>query len=535
MEFDYVIIGSGFGGSVSALRLAEKGYRVAVIERGNWVDSARMEGAARDMKKLFWMPGVGLDGFFGQSVFRHLGIVKGVGVGGGSLVYAAVLLKPGDKFYEDPLWSSLGVDWKRALAPFYDKASQMLGVTPNPRFDTMDHYLEKTARKMGKGHTFGPTPMGICFDRSKRKIRDPFFNGRGPERSGCRFCGECLTGCVHGAKNSLDKNYLYLAQGSGAQILAQRKVTNLVPLETGGYKISMRHPLRAFTRYPDILARNVILAAGVLGSLELMFRCREVTRSLPKISRQMGKIVRTNSEAIVGALSPDPNLDLSYGTTVSSSFYPDPHTHITQNRFPKGFSFNRWYFAPMVDHDRPWVRAWLTLGKILANPKVLFENWFAKNWHKRMTVLTVMQDLDNQVSFRYRRSLTALFLKYRLMTVPVLGRQAPTNLTVANRAAGILAKLTGSRPLNVIMESMGNLSFTAHILGGCHMGASKDNGVIDTRHQVFGYPGLFVIDGSAISANVGVNPSLTILAMAERAMSLIPDKNNPPCQDTDTP
>ena len=269
----------------------------------------------------------------------------------------------------------------------------------------------------------------------------------------------------------------------------------------------------------------MILASGVLGSLELLFRCREVTRTLPKISRQMGKIVRTNSEAIVGALSPDPILDLSRGTTVSSSFYPDPNTHITQNRFPKGFSFNRWYFAPMVDHDRPWVRFWLTLGKILTNPRRLFENWFAKNWHKRMTVLTVMQDLDNQVAFRYRRSLTGLFLKHRLMTVQVLGRQAPTNLKVANRAVGILAKLTGSTPLNVIMESMGNLSFTAHILGGCHMGSSPDNGVIDTRHQVFGYPGLFVIDGSAISANVGVNPSLTILAMAERVMSLIPHKN----------
>ncbi|MCP4021764.1 MAG: GMC family oxidoreductase [Desulfobacteraceae bacterium] len=524
MDFDFAIIGSGFGGSVCALRLAEKGYKVAVIEQGNWVDPARMEAASLDLKKLLWMPGLGLDGFFSQSVFRHLGVVGGVGIGGGSLVYAAVLLRPKDKFYQDPLWSSLGIDWKREMVPFYDKASRMLGITRNPGFDIMDRYLEKTARKMGAQDTFGPTPMGINFDRSKRMVPDPFFNGKGPARTGCRQCGECLTGCSNGAKNSLDKNYLFLAQQSGARIFPQRKVKNIIPMESGGYKILMTRPFCASTSYPSLKASKVVLSSGVLGSLELLFRCRDVTQTLPKISKQMGRIVRTNSEAIVGTLSPDPDLDLSKGTTISSSFYPDPHTHITQNRFPKGFSFNKWYFGPMVDHDKPFVRALMTLGKIMANPGILFDNWTAKDWHKRMTVLTVMQDLDNQVSFRYGRSLTSLFLSHRLKTGPVKGSQAPTNLGVANRAALNLAELTGTTPMNVIMESMGNLSFTAHILGGCHMGSSADNGVIDTGHQVFGYPGLYVVDGAAISANVGVNPSLTITAMAERAMSLVPEK-----------
>ncbi|MBU3953195.1 MAG: FAD-binding protein, partial [Proteobacteria bacterium] len=331
MQFDFVIIGSGFGGSVSALRLAEKGYQVAIIEQGKWVDPVQMEAAAQDTKKLFWIPGLGLSGFFRQSVFRHLGIVGGVGVGGGSLVYAAVLLKPKDKFYEDPLWGSLGIDWKEEMSPFYEKASKMLGITPNPVLDTMDHYLKMTARVMGAEDSFGPTPMGIFFGTPEVMEKDPFFNGKGPERTGCHLCGECLTGCPHGAKNSLDKNYLYLAQKSGAIILDQRKVVNIAPMENGGYEISMKHPIHPFKTYPSLRASKVILSSGVLGTLELLYRCRDVTKTLPKISRQMGKIVRTNSEAIVGSLSPDPDLDLSKGTTISSDFYPDAHTHITQN------------------------------------------------------------------------------------------------------------------------------------------------------------------------------------------------------------
>lgn len=526
MHVDVAIIGSGFGGSVSALRLAEKGYNVAVIEQGNSVDSQRMEAAARSTRKLAWLPELGLDGFFSQSVFRHLGIVGGVGVGGGSLVYAAVLLKPKDKFYKDRLWSSLGIDWKQEMAPYYDTASAMLGVVPNPGRGTMDSYLEKTAKEMGTAHTFAPTPMGVYFNPSGWMAPDPFFKGKGPVRAGCRLCGECLTGCTRGAKNSLDKNYLYLARQLGAAILPRRKVVNIQPINAGGYTLSMTDPLNKNKIYPDITASRVIVSAGVLGSLELLFRCRDTIGSLPNISRRLGKIVRTNSEAVVGALSRDPDLDLSPGTTVSSSFYPDPNTHITQNRFPKGFSFNKWYFGPLVDHDNPLVRALLTLGKLITRPGLLLKNWTARNWHQRMTILTVMQDLDNQVAFKYGRSLTSFFIKKRLKTIPVKGKKSPTNLGVANRAVKILAQNANSTPMNVIMESMGNLSFTAHILGGCHMGSSPQNGIIDTNHQVFGYPGLFVIDGSAISANVGVNPSLTITAMAERAADLMPGKND---------
>jgi len=526
LEYDFVVIGSGFGGSVSALRLSEKGYRVAVIEQGKWITPHDMNEAANDQKKLFWMPEIGLTGFFSQIVYKHLGVVGGIGVGGGSLVYAAVLLEPKAGFYQDPSWRNLCGDWEKELAPFYIKARTMLGVTENPVQDKMDEFLRETARQMDAESSFGPTTMGIYFGTPEVLVPDPFFDGNGPSRTGCHLCGECLTGCPHGAKNSLEKNYLYLAQKLGATILPERKAVNIVPLENGRYRIMLKHPAKRLKKYRPITARKIILSAGVLGTLELLFRCRDITRTLPGVSSQLGKVVRTNSEAIVGALSPDPDLDLSRGTTISSDFYPDKYTHITQNRFPKSYTFMKWYFGPMVDHAKPLIRSLITLGKSFANPTPLFRNWFAKNWHKRATILTVMQNRDNRVSLAYGRSLAFLFLKRRLKSRKVPGKAAPTNLTVANKAAGILAKITGGTPLNVIMESVGNLSFTAHILGGCHMGTSPEDGIIDTNHQVFNCPGIYVVDGAAISANVGVNPSLTITAMAERAMNAIPVKQD---------
>lgn len=528
MNFDFIIIGSGFGGSVSALRLSEKGYSVAVIEQGKIVTPADMEEASKNTKRLFRIPSLKLDGFFSQTLFKHLGIVGGVGVGGGSLVYASVLLEPKNKFYADPSWSDLGVDWQEELSPHYKTASRMLGKTPNPNQDKMDDFLRQTAVKMNAEETFGPTPMGIYFGTPEVLEEDPFFNGKGPSRTGCHLCGECITGCIHGAKNSLDKNYLYLAQKQGAIVLPERKVINIVPQKNGGFQIIMTHPLKNFKRYEPLTAGKVILSAGVLGTLELLFRCRDITKTLPLISKEMGKVVRTNSESIVGALSQDPMLDLSRGTTISSEFYPDEHTHITQNRFPVGYTFMKWYFGPLVNHDNPVLRAFITIGKILCSPSILFKNWFAKNWHKRTTILTVMQNFDNQISLIYGRSCIFLFLKRRLKSKRVKGKEAPSNLPVANIAATFLAKVKNGIPLNVMMESIGNLSFTAHILGGCNMGSRIENGVIDSRHEIFGYKGLYVIDGASISANVGVNPSLTIAAMAERAVHLIPEKKDVP-------
>ena len=337
MEYDFAIIGSGFGGSVSALRLSEKGYKVVVLEQGNQVTPEDMEEGDTDVRRLNWLPSLGMSGYFSQDFFRHVTLVRGIGVGGGSHVYAAVLLKPKDEFYNDPAWSNLGIDWKKDLAPHYSTASAMLGVTDNPASDIQDEYLKKTAEKMGAGETFGPTPNGIYFGTPEVMKPDPYFNGNGPHRTGCHLCGRCLTGCPHGSKNTLDKNYLYLAQRLGVSILPFRKVTGILPRENGGYLLHLKHPIKKFRKYPPLKVKNVVVAAGVVGTLELLFHCRDVAKTLPAISPQLGKIVRTNSEAIVGVLSPNEDLDLTHGTAISSHFYPDAHTHITQNRFPNGY------------------------------------------------------------------------------------------------------------------------------------------------------------------------------------------------------
>ena len=521
MNYDVAVIGSGFGGSVAALRLSEKGYRVAVLEQGRQITAEDMDESDTKLNRLTWLPGLGLSGYFAQDFFQHVTLVRGVGVGGGSHVYAAVLLQPKDAFYKDSAWSSLGVDWKEELAPHYATASRMLGVIDNPTFDIQDEYLKKTAEKMGASETYGPTPNGIYFGTPEVMVPDPFFEGQGPHRTGCHLCGRCLTGCPHGSKNTLDKNYLYLAQRLGAQILPLRKVINIQPKANGEYEIHSRHPINPLRRYPVIRAKKIILSAGVLGTLELLFRCRNVTRSLPDLSDQLGKVVRTNSEAVVGALASDEKLDLSYGTAISSHFYPDEHTHITQNRFPRGYNYMRFFTGPLVSHSNPRIRSLKTIWTILRQPSATIQNWTAENWNKRVTVLTVMQHLDNQISFEYGRKASFLFRK-GLKSRIVKGKEAPTFLPVANKAAKNLAEACNGKSVNLLTESIGNMATTAHILGGCHMGSAAANGVINTSHEVFGYPGLYVVDGSAVSANIGANPSLTITALAERAMSLFP-------------
>jgi len=524
MDYDVAVIGSGFGGSVAALRLLEKGYKVVVLEQGNWASPEDIEEGDMDVRRLNWLPSLGSSGYFSQDFFRHVTLVRGVGIGGGSIVYASVLLKPKDAFYRDPGWAGLGVDWKTELAPHYEKAARMLGVTENPCQDLQDEYLKKTAAAMGAADTFGPTPNGIYFGTPEVMAPDPYFNGAGPHRTGCHLCGRCLTGCPHGSKNTLDKNYLYLAQRLGTSILPFRQVTGIKPLAAGGYELAMRHPVKLRRTYPPIKARKVVLAGGVLGTLELLFRCRDVDRTLPYISRQLGQRVRTNSEAIVGALSKDPDLDLSYGTAISSHFYPDTDTHITQNRFPRGYTFMKYLTGPLVDHENPKIRALKTLLTIFRRPSALGRHWRAKNWHQRVTILTVMQHLDNRIVFNYGRKASAFF-RYGLKSERVKGQSAPAYLPVANRAARTLAAESGGDPANILTETLGNTSTTAHILGGCHMGDSAENGVIDTRHQVFGYPDLYVVDGASVSANIGANPSLTITALAERAMDLMPAKH----------
>jgi cholesterol oxidase len=427
-----------------------------------------------------------------------------------------VLLEPKKAFYQDPAWAGLGIDWEAELQPHYQTAIRMLGRTSCPTAHIQDTWLKQAAEKLGVGESYGPVPLGIYFG-PQQEVPDPYFSGEGPPRHGCTECGACLAGCAKNAKNTLDKNYLYLAERKGAVILPERKAILVRPV-AGGYAIETRNPLDASQRYPPLLASKVILAAGVLGTLELLFRSRQMG-ALTGISPMLGRRVRTNSEAISAVLAHEHDIDLTKGPAISSDFHANVFTHITQNRVPPSYWFMKLYASPLLDGIHPGRRALKTLGTFLRHPLRSTASLRASDWHKRITLISTMQNLDNQMSFTWGRSLFT-GLKTGLCSQQAAEKRPPTYIAEANRAARAFAEVSGGIPHNSFIENLLNMSVTAHILGGCAIGASLQEAVIGTDHQVFGYPGLFVVDGSALPVNVGVNPSLTITALAERAMSL---------------
>jgi len=529
-DWDVIIVGSGFGGAVSALRMAEKGYRVLVVEQGRHISPQDMDAAAQDAKHLLRMPALGLrQGFFAQEVYRHVSLVRGIAVGGGSVVWAAVMLEPKQAFYDDVAWKRLPArDWREELKPHYQTASRMLGLALNPRHTLQDDWLQETARQCGAQDSFGAVTQAIYFGPHQTDNPDPFFDGKGPSRRGCVFCARCATGCAQGAKNSLDKNYLHLAQNLGVQILAERKVQRIVPLGSGqgGYQVILEHPWDASQPTETLTSRMVIVAAGVVGTLELLLACRDRYACLPALSPVLGLHVRTNSESILPITSRDPKADVSDGATISSHFFVG-ESHITQNRFSPSHRVLRWQTGPLVSDPVPWRRALKTLWQFVSHPLDSTLCMRAgRQWSARTSLLTVMQTADNQLSFDYGRSALRGFRWSLRSKLPLNEVRAPAYLPQANHVAQVFAQVSGGVPGNALLESLGNASMTAHVLGGCVMGGAVADGVIDERHEVFGYPGLFVVDASAIPANVGVNPSLTITALAERAMACMPRRDD---------
>jgi cholesterol oxidase len=525
-----VVVGSGFGGSVAALRLAEKGYSVCVLERGKRFADQDFARTNWDLRRYLWMPRWKCFGIQNMTLFRGVMILSGAGVGGGSLVYGNTLFQPGDEFFRSPAWSALA-DWRAELEPHYRTARRMLGVRTNPALGFVDRLLEECAQEMGRGDTFHPAELAVYFGEPGKTVPDPYFGGEGPERAGCTSCGGCFVGCRHNAKNTLVKNYLYLAEKRGVVIEAEREVQDIRPLSddgSAGYDIVTRRSTTWFHREPRVYrARRVVLSGGVLGTVDLLLRCQQVTRSLPRLSPRLGGSVRTNSETLLGVseVGALPRRDYSRGPAITSIFEPSPGTHIEPCRYPAGSSFMRLLGVPLTDGGHPLLRPFLLLWTILRRPLAFARLLWNRHWAESTVILLVMQSFDNKMRFALGRSLLTLFRKGMITRRDRHAAPVPVYIPVAHQVARRLAAKVGGIAQNTVNEVLFDVPTTAHILGGCPIGADASQGVINTRHEVFGYQGLYVCDGSAIPANLGLNPSLTITAMSERAMSLVPAKD----------
>ncbi|MCD4524636.1 GMC family oxidoreductase N-terminal domain-containing protein [Nocardioides sp. cx-173] len=526
-DYDVLVIGSGFGGSVAALRLTEKGYRVGVIEAGPRLEDHDFSSGTLDLKRYLWAPALGMYGIQRIDAVRDTMIVAGAGVGGGSLVYANTLYEPLQQFYDDPQWAGI-TSWKDELAPYYDQAKRMLGVVENPVHTAADEVMHQVAEEMGVADTFHPTPVGVFFggpgQEAGTSVADPFFGGEGPERRTCLNCGECMSGCRHNAKNTLVKNYLYLAEKRGARVLPLSTVTRLRPREGGGYEVRIKFTKarRATARTTRTLtAQHVVMAAAALGTQKLLHRMKDEGH-LPDLSDRLGYLSRTNSESILGAIAPKSRgTDFTHGVAITSSFHPDEHTHVEPVRYGKGFNTMSMLQTVLTDGDGngPRWRTWLK--EIWTQKANVLELYDLAHWSERTVIALVMQSLDNSITtFGKRGRLTG---RWRMSSRQGHGAPNPTWIPVANEVVRRMAAVLGGTPGSSIGEPF-NMPLTAHFIGGCAIGTEPDNGVVDPYQRVFNYPGLHVADGSAISANLGVNPSLTITAQAERAMALWPNK-----------
>jgi cholesterol oxidase len=529
-DFDFIVIGSGFGGSVSALRLVEKGYRVAVIEMGRRWKPEDYPLTSWRIHRWFWRPKLALRGFFNMRFFRHVTILHGCAVGGGSITFATTLLRPPDKAWEMGSWRGLS-DWKSEMPRHYETASRMLGVTDNRILGAADHLLKSVADSAGVGGSFYRTRVGIFQppegEAGGKTYPDPFFGGEGPDRTTCTACGGCMMGCRHGAKNSLDLNYLYFAEKRGAKIFAETRVVDVEPLGgspdgSRGYAVrSIRSTALISRRGSRFTCRGVVFSASALGTMELLFRLKE-NGSLPALSDQIGRQVRTNSESLIGVRIPGSRDDLSKGIAIGSGIYIDEHTHIEAVRYPAG-SDAMSLIGTILTGGRPGpTRILLWLGNLLAalllHPLRTLRVLQPWGWARETVILLCMQALEGHLDMAWRRCWFWPFRKFLVTR----GDKVPTYIPGANEFAQKFARLTGGTAMSMLPEILFDVPGTAHCLGGCVIAASPDKGVVDSRHRVFGYRNMYVCDGSVVAANLGVNPSLTITALAERAMSFIP-------------
>lgn len=518
-HWDFIIVGSGFGGSVSALRLSEKGYRVLVIEKGRRFAPEDFPKSNWDLKNWMWMPQLGLRGIFQMSFLPHLTVLHGVGVGGGSLVYANTLPLPKPDFFRASSWSHLG-DWERELAPHYATARRMLGAAPNPVVTRGDRVLAEIARDIGRPEEHRPTDVAVYFGKPNERVPDPYFGGEGPERVGCNFCGGCMTGCRVGAKNTLDRNYLYLAERRGARVLAATEVTRLAPRPGGGYVVETRGEEGKIT----YTAEQVVLAGGVMGTLPLLLEMKERKDGLPELSPRLGDDIRTNSEALIGVVAPGAG-PFSQGVAITSILHTDEHSHIEPVRYGSGSGFFRLLTLPHSPAPTTAARLAMAARSLVSHPLKWAKALSSRDFAADSQILLYMRTLEGTLSLRRGRSVWTGG-KMGLVSALSEGTPAPSAfMEDATDLARRFADKVGGVMVSMLTETLLGTPSTAHILGGCVMGKDASQGVIDDRHRVFGYPGLYVIDGAAVSANPGVNPSLTITALAERAMAFVPGRN----------
>jgi cholesterol oxidase len=526
LDYDWIVIGSGFGGSVSALRLAEKGYRVAILECGRRYRDEDFAKSAWNLRRYFWMPRLGLRGIFRMTAFKDAFIVSGSGVGGGSLGYANTLYRARPAFFTDPQWAGLA-DWEKELQPHYDTAERMLGVTSYEGTGPADELLREYGEEIGVADTFKPTRVGTFFGEPGKEVADPYFGGEGPSRGGCVRCGSCMIGCRYGAKNTLVKNYLWFAERLGVQVLPERMVNDVRPLGAAdggdGYAVSSRRSGAWLSRRnPSTLtAKGVVLAAGALGTNKLLAECRH-RGSLPRLANRVGEVVRTNSESIQAVTARDDERDFAKSVAITSSIYPDPDTHIEVVTYGHGGDLMSRLFAMATGPGTKVTRPLKWIGAMLRHPLRSLRLLWPFGWSRRTIILLVMQTTD--AAMRLVAKPRRLSRGVSLQTEQDPERPNPTYLPAAGRAAEWFAKRTGGVAQSGITESALNIPTTAHILGGAVIGADSEHGVVDARNRVFGYENLMVCDGSAIPANPGVNPSLTITALAEHAMAQVPPK-----------